>query len=69
MTDNCQFTFTYKFKNYSEVTNLAYFVLHIVLYIYLYVFNNGKKSWSRDDQEISETKLGADGNGVILSAS
>lgn len=62
MTDYCKFTFTFRFKNCSEVTNLAYFVVHIVLYIYLYVFKNEEKSWSGDGQEISGTNIGEDGN-------
>lgn len=37
MTDYCQFTFTFRFKSYSEVINLAYFILHISIYMYLAV--------------------------------
>lgn len=58
MTDYCQFTFTFRFKNYSEVTQLAYFILHIVLYIYLYVFNNGKRAGAEMTRRLVKQNLG-----------
>lgn len=69
MTNYCQFSFKFMFKNYSEVINLSYFELNILQYVYIYAFNNGKSSWSRDEQVISATEFGAAGNSFILSIS
>lgn len=35
MTDYCQFNLKLRFKNYREVTDLVYYVLSILIYIYI----------------------------------